>query len=256
MYRKMLVPLDGSSFAEVVFPYVKELAGRLGIDLVFLHVSSSKEGESFAPMHQAYIKQVADTIRRQARQVQGKTDKSGGREIEVTGEVVAGNPAEQILDYVDNNKVDLILVATHSRSGVRHWAMGSVADKILRMSKVPVWLVRAGISDETRYDKWPKITILVPLDGSELAESVLPHVEILARQRGPELLNVVLLRVCEPPTVSAYSAPQATGMPFNWVQDLSQEMISNNRIAGEYLAGVEKQLRKKQNKCMFRGTDG
>ena len=65
-------------------------------------------------------------------------------------------------------------MATHGRSGIRRWIMGSVADKVLRASKVPVWLVRAGIPEEIVYVKWPKITVLVPLDGSELAESLLP----------------------------------------------------------------------------------
>ncbi len=70
MYKRILVPLDGSELAEVVLTYAKELAGRLDLEVILLHVSSPEEGEFFAPMRQAYIKQAAETIRRQSRQVQ------------------------------------------------------------------------------------------------------------------------------------------------------------------------------------------
>ena len=127
-----------------------------------------------------------------------------------------GYPPDEILRYADENDVDLILMATHGRTGPKRWTMGSVADKILRASKVPVWLVRALIPDETPYDKWPSKTMLVPLDGSELAESVLPHAEALAKQRDTKLLEVVLLRVCEPTVAPSYYAPELSGVPLNW----------------------------------------
>jgi nucleotide-binding universal stress UspA family protein len=73
--------------------------------------------------------------------------------------------------------------------------MGSVVDKVLQVSNVPVWLVRAGVPEEIVYDKWPRRTILVPLDGSKLAESALPHAEAIAKQRGAELVDIVLLSV-------------------------------------------------------------
>ena len=195
MYKRMLVPLDGSELAEMVFGYAKELAGRLDLDLNLLHVSGPGEHD-LLPKHRAYIERAAEILRRQSAEVQEKTrSKSGGRELEVRGELAEGHTAEEILRYADKNDIDLILMATHGRSGVKRWAMGSVADKVLRASKVPVWLVRAGVPEEIVHDKWPQRTMLVPLDGSKLAESVLPHVEALAKQRGSDLVDVVLLRV-------------------------------------------------------------
>jgi len=241
----MLVPLDGSELAEVVFTCVKELAGRLDLDVILLHVYGPTAHE-FAPMHRAYIEQAAETIKHQSQEVQQKTGvQPGSKPIEVRGELAVGYPAEEILRYADENTIDLILMATHGRSGIKRWTMGSVVDKVLRASKVPVLLVRAGIPDETPYDQWPKKTTLVPLDGSELAESVLPHVEALAKQRGTEPVDVVLLRVCEPPTTPAYYAPELTGVPLNWGEYEQQEMAKGRQVAQAYLAKVEKQFKDK-----------
>lgn len=138
-------------------------------------------------------------------------------------------------------KFDLILLATHGRSGVKRWAMGSVADKVLRTSKIPVWLVRADIPEEIVHDEWPRRTILVPLDGSGLAESVLPHVEALAKQRGAELVEVVLLQVCYPPEISS-DYPEAS-MPLSWEEHVKHEMAWAKRGCEQYLADIQKHLK-------------
>ncbi|MGB2799901.1 MAG: universal stress protein [Dehalococcoidia bacterium] len=241
MYKRMLVPLDGSELAEVVFAYAKELAGRLSLDVTLLHVCSPTEQE-LAPMHRSYTEHMAGIVKLQVEAIQKKVGiQPGSKEVETRGELAVGYPAEQILSYADENDIDLILMATHGRSGIRRWAIGSVADKVLRASKVPVWLVRAGIPEEVVYDEWPRRTILVPLDGSELAESVLPHVETLAKQRGAELVDVVLLRVCDPPIISS-DYPEAI-MPLSWEEHVEQQMAWCKRASEKYLAGVEKQLK-------------
>jgi nucleotide-binding universal stress UspA family protein len=240
MYKRMLVPLDGSELAEKVFPYAKELAGRLDLDLLLLHVESPMEQDS-TPVHRAYIQRMVELMRTQSQEVQQRTGfKQGVKRVEVRGELTTGHPAEEILRYADEKSIDLILIATHGRSGIRRWAIGSVADKVLRASKVPIWLVRAGIPEEIIYDKWPHKTMLVPLDGSELSESILPHVEALAKQRGAELVNIVLLRVCEPLFISA-DYPEAS-MPLSWQQHVQQQITWAKSGAVRYLAEVQKHL--------------
>jgi nucleotide-binding universal stress UspA family protein len=248
MYKRMLVPLDGSKLSEVVFPYAKELAGRLGLEVVLLHVHDSGESET-VPLHRAYIEHKADVIKHQSQEVQTKVGIGEvGRAVQVRGELVAGYPADEILRYVEENDVDLILMATHGRSGIRRWVMGSVADRVLRASRVPVCLVRAGIPEGIVYDKWPRRTILVPLDGSELAEEVLPHVTALAKQRGAELLEVVLLRVYEPVSALGYYPPSArfetpSGAVHVMPQDYARgESARQKIIAEQYLARVAKRL--------------
>ncbi len=242
MYKKMLIPLDGSELAEVVFPYAKELAGRLDIEVILLYVGSPGLRE-FAPMQQAYVKQAAENIQGQARAIQKKTGITlDSKLIHARGELATGYPAEEILRYADENGVDLILIATHGRSGLKRWALGNVADKVLRASKIPTLVVSAGIPDTTPYDEWPRKTIMVPLDGSELAESVLSHAEALAKQRG-EPMDVILIKVCEPPAMPTYYAPELSGVPLNWGEYLDQEVVKCKQMSLEYLAGIEKRFK-------------
>ena len=117
MYKRMLIPLDGSRLAEEVFVYAKELAGRLDVDLVFLHVCRPEESES-SFMRKSYVERIADMVKRQAEEVQEKTGAPPkAKAIQAIGEIAIGQPAEQILRYTDENGIDLILMATHGRSG-------------------------------------------------------------------------------------------------------------------------------------------
>ncbi len=228
MYKRMLVPLDGSELSEIVFPYAKELAGRLDLEVILLHVHHSEEGEAL-PLHQAYIERKAEIMKRQVEEAQQKAGiRQGDKAVQVRGELVLGHPAEEILNYAENNDIDLILMATHGRSGIKRWVLGSVAEKVLRASKIPVWLVRAGIPEEIVYDEWTRRTMLVPLDGSELAEAVLPHVKALAKQRGAEPVEVVLFGVCVPLVESGYYIP---------------DVAMTLREMKEYLAKVGKRLK-------------
>ena len=229
MYRRMLVTLDGSELSEVVLPYVKGMVGRLGLDVVLLHVCKPEERE-LVPLHRDYIEHKAEVIKGQAKEVWKKSAVMPVKEeVEVRGELASGYPAEEILRFADENSIDLILMATHGRSGFKRWAIGSVADKVLHASKVPVWLVPARGPGDVTYDMWPKKTVVVPLDGSELAEAVLPHVKALVEQSGVDLVEVVLLRVVESPVMSDHY--------FSNIPE-TREAIE------KYLARVEERLRK------------
>jgi nucleotide-binding universal stress UspA family protein len=236
MYKRMLVPLDGSELAEVVLPYARELAGRLDLELILLHVCETP-GYDSQFMCRSYLEHAAEIIQKQSREVQSKTGApSGGKAVEVRAEVASGHPADEILRHAEENSIDLVLMATHGRSGVRRWVLGSVADKVLRKSKTPIWLVRANIPEEIVHDEWLKRTMLVPLDGSKFAESVLPHVETLAKQRGAQLVSVVLLRVYNKPFVTAdYPEP-------DWEQHVKRIINHFRQEAEQYLAKVEKRL--------------
>ena len=236
MYKRMLVPLDGSELAEVVLPYAKELAGRLDLELILLHVCEPHTPE-LKFMCRAYIERVTELVKTQSREVQTMTGSpSGGKSVEVRAEVASGNPAEEILRYAEENRIDLILMATHGSSGVRRWALGNVTDKVLRKSQHPIWLVRANIPEEIVHDDWLKRTLLVPLDGSKFAESVLPHVETLAKQRGAELANVILIRVVEEPFITSdYPEP-------DWYEHIRKIKEHFKKEAEDYLAGIQKRL--------------
>ncbi len=240
MYKRVLVPLDGSELAEVVFSYAKELAAGLGLDLVLLHVASPHERD-LIPLHRAYVERAAGILRRESEELQKKAGiqpKGGG--VSAEGELAVGHAAEEILSCALKHNIDLILMATHGRSGIKRWALGSVADKVLRVSKIPVCLVRVCLREEIIHDKWSARTMLVPLDGSELAESVIPHVEALAKQQGSKPVNVVLLRVCEPPIVPSDYPPTAG---LTWKEHEAREMARPTIVCEEYLAGVQRRLK-------------
>ncbi len=232
MYNRMLVPLDGSEMAEAVFPYVREIASRLGTEVVLLHISSQSL-KDFQPMIRNYVEHAAEKI-------QGTTDVSQeGRPVQpikVHGEYVTGYPAEEILRYAEEKTVDLILMASHGRSGLKGWALGSVADKILRTAKTPVLLVPAGIPDQIPFDKWASRLLLVPLDGSEMAEAVFPHIKSLA---GIGNTQVVFLRVCEPPAMPTYYSPELSEIPLHWGQYAQQETARCKEVATKYLTDIE-----------------
>jgi len=210
MYKKMLIPLDRSELAEVVFPHAREIAGRLGLQVVLLHVASREEHDRVSSF-KGYLDSKSEALLNQAYYVQrssGKPTKDGN--VRVTSVLTVGNPPEEILQYVEENSVDLVLMATHGRSGITRWALGSVADKVLRRSSVPVWLVRAAKPESGVSAMWPNMKVLVPLDGSTMAESVLPHVEALSRQRGIEM-EVTLMRVIEHQPANADRSAEKAG---------------------------------------------
>jgi nucleotide-binding universal stress UspA family protein len=240
MYKKMLVVLDGSKLAEIVFPYAKELAGRLDIDVILLHVYAQVMRD-YAPMYKAYVESAAKNIGMQAQQIQQSLGSKSAKPVEVRGELVMGYHADEILRFAEENAVDLIMMASHGRSGAQRWSIGSVADKILRAAKVPVWLVHAD-AEKVPYDQWPSHTLLVALSGSDVSAIVIPHAKTLAKQTGAPM-DVVLMEVVEPPITPTYYSPEMTGMPLNWGQFVEQEIARGRKVAQEYLTGVEKQFR-------------
>jgi len=240
MYKKILIPLDGTQLAELVLPYAKELAGRLDLDITILRICTPDE-EAFKAMHRIYIEHIAETIANQAMEIQMTTSLPAKfKPINTKGELVVGYPAEEILNYANNHRVDFIIMATHGYSGLKRWRLGSVADKVLRASRVPVLLVRTEVSNEIAYDKWPNKTLIVPLDGSRTAESVIPHVEILAKQRGTVPIDIILLGVCEQPTISS-DYPEAV-MPISWEEHVEQTIAWCKLGTKQYLERIANQI--------------
>jgi nucleotide-binding universal stress UspA family protein len=236
----MLVPLDGSQLAEMALPYAKELSGRLDLEMVILHVCAPEE-QVFNTMHKAYIDQVAQTMAKEATEVQQKVElKKRKKQITTRSEITVGYPAEEILLCANKYKVDFVLLATHGNSGIKQWTISSVADKILRASRIPVLLVRTEIPSKLAYDKWPHITLIVPLDGSKLAESVLPHVEKLAKQRCVEEVDIVLLSVYERHSIP--SDLKGVSQIYGWDEYVEQITSELKKTYKQYLDGIDKNL--------------
>lgn len=189
MLERIVVPLDGSKLAEVALPYAEEVAAKMGSDIALLSVLESLTGEEYKEF-QKYAKRIVPATKHYAE----KYIETGSKAIKVEAITRTGNPAKSILDYVDKGNVDLIVMASHGRSGISRWAVGSVADKIVRATtRKPVMLIRAKESRSDVREKRILKTALVPLDGSTGSRAVIPYISGIASKLKMEvtLLQVV-----------------------------------------------------------------
>jgi nucleotide-binding universal stress UspA family protein len=138
MYTKILVPLDGSRFSECVLDHVKSLnAGEIVLLLVIEPVNKQiyEVPEEFFTEYQ---KKSTEIARDYLEKLAAKIGQAG---LSVSTAVVSGKPSEAILSYARENGIDLIAVSTHGRSGISRWALGSVADRLVRQSHIPILLI-------------------------------------------------------------------------------------------------------------------
>jgi nucleotide-binding universal stress UspA family protein len=199
MFSKVLVPLDGSNAAEKVLCYVRTIAGALKLPIELLEVidisamSAHLVGDK-ARYLDRFINEAESASRRYLAEV-GNT--LAGFEVAVS--VLRGKPAEVILEKAIAEPATLVAMATHGRSGMNRWLLGSVAEKVLRGGRNPLFLVRA--DDDQQGTDAALHSIIVPLDGSALAESVLPLVVQMAKVFDAALL---LFRAFELPASAYY----------------------------------------------------
>jgi nucleotide-binding universal stress UspA family protein len=178
MYNKILVPLDGSKLAEVVLWYAARLTGRLRASLTLAYVSTPDELTS-QHMYECYLQDTVTRVREQAEKYAAETGKP--EQISVDYKILKGAPAEEILNFTDKHKYDLIILSTQGKSGIRRWAMGNVANKIVSATTKQVMLIRAkGAEPDVSKVKLTKV--LVPVDGSHESESILKYVTYLASE--------------------------------------------------------------------------
>src|SRR5690349_1870567 len=184
---KILVTLDGSPVAEAVLPYVRLLAARLRIPVELISVIDLTELARSAPASEAlFLDQLAeDETRRRRQYLEEFAPSFASGQIDCR--ILKGNPESSIVEYAAQNPAAMIAMATHGRSGLNRWLLGSVAEKVLRGTKNPLLLIRGNQNGRTTGEAVMK-SIVVPLDGSELAASVLPTVAGLAKK-----LNLAVL---------------------------------------------------------------
>ena len=233
MFERILVCLDGSELAAQILPYARMQALQFGSEVHLLNVieKSNKEREvkrSHEPAMRRYLDKMAEPLREQ--------------DIEVKCATVEGAAAQSILAYADQCEVNLIAMATQGRSGLKRAVLGSVAGSVLRESGLPVLIVRpleTGTKDSE--DARAVTKILVCLDGSRLAEQVMPCAtgEALAFQA-----KLVLFQVVPEPIAYSPGIPGAASMPVQ-TEAMLQQAQTDLGLAREYLEGLAAPLREK-----------
>ena len=193
MYRNVVVLLDGSELAEGVLPHVIEVIRERSSHVHLLSVSPVARGvaPTGVDVHASSTDVPAERSRIQRELVEYLRFVAQRLEPVAANVWLAvryGRPADEILTFVGDVGADLIAMSTHGRSGISRWVFGNVADRVLRGAACPVLLVRAGGdaggaegAEGAVIAPLPYQRILVPLDGSELAEQIVPYVKALVR---------------------------------------------------------------------------
>jgi nucleotide-binding universal stress UspA family protein len=145
MYNKILVPMDGSVFSECVLSHVRTVAKgcKAGeVTILFVVDPPGPSGSSLYRMPAKLMEEIHHNALAAAEEyVSGVASKLNAEGIPTITAVESGYPAETILSYASGHKVDLIIMSSHGRTGVSRWVMGSVADKVVRYSPIPILLV-------------------------------------------------------------------------------------------------------------------
>jgi nucleotide-binding universal stress UspA family protein len=151
MFSKVLVPLDGSKVGEAAIPVIEQLIDKLAkgtkVEVILVGVITLLRhwvvvGEASAPV--SYTEEELRLIKQNVEKYlikTGETLKKKG--VTVQTMVSTGNAADELIRAADDTKADLIAMSTHGRSGLRRLAFGSVTDKVIHRSKIPVLMVRA-----------------------------------------------------------------------------------------------------------------
>ena len=187
MYSRILIPLDGSRTAEKVLPYARYLASKLKIPTELLAVIDIAELAAHVKAEKARFldAMIEEGMRSSETYLRGVATSFGSATVNCT--VEKGRAEDVIIEKGEADTAMLIAMATHGRSGLNRFLLGSVAEKVLRGAANPLLLVRATEEAASVGEESFK-SIIVPLDGSELAESILPMAAGLAKKLAVELI--------------------------------------------------------------------
>jgi len=181
MYKKIVVPLDGSNLAEVALPHLETIAKGCGAkEIVLVSVTQRVKGQVIAGPVQENVREHAGEIRddrppvkagtaagnviysiatpgrQQVPMTLGRMARSAaiyldgiGAQLEkkgfnVTAHVLVGKPSEEIVRYAEAQKADLIVMASRGKSGISQWDTGNIASKVVKAAKMPVLLIKPG----------------------------------------------------------------------------------------------------------------
>jgi len=181
MFKRVMVPIDRSEFAEKVLAHLPRFIDPAKTQLLLVGVLETMRYAAtsfeYAP---ALVNEMRTGYELYLQTMQQQSQKGGYKAF---ARLTEGDAAKQILEIAEHSSVDLIAMATHGRSGMARWALGSVAERVIQGSTLPVLLVRG--QTDIPHSKIERI--LVPLDGSALAEKALTNARLLAKETGAEL---------------------------------------------------------------------
>jgi nucleotide-binding universal stress UspA family protein len=228
MFDTILIPLDGSQMADCVLPHVAAIAAPFNAEVTLLRMLEKNQMVSSAQLFDLLNWQINKT--RAALYLEKIKDLFQGSGIRAKAVVLEGLVAEGIAEYAEHQGMKLIILSSHGRSGLTQWGISSITQKIVLIAQTSLLIVRAH-QYATYADKLSTGPlyrhILVPLDGSQRAENVLPVITQLAQFHNSQ---VHLVHVVKTPEMARQMplAPEDI--------DLANRVVERNREeAGQYL---------------------
>jgi nucleotide-binding universal stress UspA family protein len=153
MIRKILVPLDGSKIGESALPYVQDIISgfrpELSPEIILFHVIHPSVRETIGveggtveiPWTEDDLKSTKDNA---LSYLNGVIERLKAKGINSTANIVVGREADEIVKFAESEKIDMIAMSTHGRSGIGRWALGSVADRVIHLeTHIPISVIRA-----------------------------------------------------------------------------------------------------------------
>ena len=233
MFSLILVPLDGSPFGERAIPLALRVARQTGAAVELVHVQERVvySGSARVPdrtLDDDLVEEMRVTLERRAEHT---ARKSG---LSVSATVLHGAVIPTLEAHIRARAVSLVVMTTHGRGGVSRAWLGSVADGLLRRVEVPMLIARSRVAARTGTDAPPFSRVLIPLDGSALAEEALTHASAIAADENTEFL---LLRVVLPESFMSTARAQGA-RPFD------EGQLASEREAEHYLVRVAERVRR------------
>ncbi|HEY7416191.1 MAG TPA: universal stress protein [Ktedonobacteraceae bacterium] len=204
MFTRILVPLDGSAQAERALPVAARLACALDGTLILARVAQPLGLET------SLLAEHPDTIQSYLTHV---AQQPGLAEVKHEEAALVGSPAEMLLSTIHTHQADSMILCSHGRTGLRRWALGSVAHHVIHHASVPVLVLpQQGLQLQSVQEH--PLHALVPLDGSHLSEAALEPAGVLVSALAPQGQGIIhLVEVVPfpsvPPEADATTSPEA-----------------------------------------------
>ncbi|MDY6775719.1 MAG: universal stress protein [Halobacteria archaeon] len=190
MYDRILIPTDGSDCADEAARHAVRIAERFGSEL---HVLNAVETHEYVSAGNESVERQRDIVEEEGREaVESVSETASERGVETVEVVTYGSVHDVVLDYVEDEAIDLIVMGTHGRTGFERLLLGSNAAKTVRRSEVPVFTVPSRGKDESSY---VYDSILVPTDGSPGSKAAVENAAGIARMYGSTVHVVYVIDI-------------------------------------------------------------
>jgi nucleotide-binding universal stress UspA family protein len=268
MFKRILVPLDGSALAEGALPHAELFARIFGANITLLQVldptTFQEMPNAVDPLRwqlrkaeaDAYMKGIANRVRKNLGE--GPVEGEGNPGSRVNYSIREGKTAENIVDFSHVEDVDLLVICTHGSGGLSRWSISSITQKVINLIYLPVLIVRAFDQSTMTADRIHYRRILLPIDSSRRAEcSLTAGIELTRGEASAgnnsstpgEKSILYLAAVIRPPELPI---PKPFPIEINELADKIMEL--SHQAVGRYLYEMKERLPVESDTCVVENT--